>query len=87
PRSRHSGEAPGVVILAKPQESSFWRSPRSRHSGEARISVLAFVAPLHFQEDRISRTESTFYPQLAANESFAGTTSAKASFSPITLMF
>jgi hypothetical protein len=41
---------------------------------------LAFVAPLHFQEDRISRTESTFYPQLAATESFAGTTSAKASF-------
>ena len=74
------------VILAKPQESSFWRSPRSRHSGEARISVLAFVAPLHFQEDRISRTESTFYPQLAANESFAGVTSAKASFSPLTLM-
>jgi hypothetical protein len=41
---------------------------------------LAFLAPLHFQEDRISPTESTFYPQLAANESFVGTTSAKASF-------
>ena len=30
PRSRHSGEAPGVVILAKPQESSFWRSQNLR---------------------------------------------------------
>jgi hypothetical protein len=25
---RHSGAAPGVVILAQPQESSFWSSPR-----------------------------------------------------------
>jgi hypothetical protein len=47
---------------------------------------LAFVAPLHFQEDRISRTESTFYPQLAANQSFAASTRSKASFSPLTLM-
>jgi hypothetical protein len=28
-----------------------------------------------------------FFPQLATNESFAGATPAKASFSPITLMF
>jgi len=69
-----------------PHGPSFWRSPRSRHSGEARISVLAFIAPLHFQEDRISRTESIFYPQLAANESFAASTRSKASFSPLTLM-
>jgi hypothetical protein len=34
-------------------KSSFWRSRhRSRHSGEARISVFAFVAPLHLQENR-----------------------------------
>jgi hypothetical protein len=87
---------------------------------------LAFVAPLHLQENRCkphrinvfpatpprvvilaqpespylpllrrctfrrtdaSRTESMFFPQLATNESFAGATPAKASFSPITLMF
>jgi hypothetical protein len=37
--------------------------------------------------NRINRTESMFYPQLAADESFAEATRAKASFSPITLMF
>jgi hypothetical protein len=49
---------------------SVWRSPWSRHSGAARISVFAFVVPLHLQENRISRTESIFYPQLAANDYF-----------------
>jgi hypothetical protein len=36
--------------------------------------------------NRISLKESMFYPQLAADQSFAGTTPAKASISPITLM-
>jgi hypothetical protein len=37
--------------------------------------------------NRISRIESMFCQQLPCNESFAGATRAKASFSPITLMF
>ncbi len=34
-----------VVILAQPQESSFWRSPRSRHSGAAPASCHSGAAP------------------------------------------
>jgi hypothetical protein len=49
PSGRHSGAAPGVVILAKP-ESPYWSLfVFVRHSGAARISVVAFVAPLHFR--------------------------------------
>jgi hypothetical protein len=77
PRSRHSGAAPGVVILARSQESSFWRSQNLR---------IGFYCAAALQEDRISRTESIFYPQIAANQSFAASTRSKASFSPITLI-
>jgi hypothetical protein len=43
PSGRHSGAAPGVVILAQP-ESPYWPLfVFVRHSGVARISVLVFV--------------------------------------------
>jgi hypothetical protein len=48
---------------------------------------LAFVAPLHLQEKRCKPHRINVCPQLAADESFAGATRSKASFSPITLMF
>jgi hypothetical protein len=45
-----------------------------RHSGAARISVVAFVAPLHFRIPNASLTESIFCQQHPCNEYFAGAT-------------
>ena len=79
----------------RPQGSSFWRSPRSRHSERSPRSCHSerseespywpLLRRCTFRRTDTSRTESMFYQQFAANESFAGTTRIRASFSPITL--
>jgi hypothetical protein len=67
-----------------------------RHSGAAATGVVILAKPespylpllrrCTFKRTGASRTESIFYPQLPEDQSFAGTTRAKASFSPLTLM-
>ncbi len=75
--SWHSSYAPLATlnIWIKSIEGSFDR---------AEIDLHRPLAPLFL--NRISHTESIFYPHLAANEYFAGATPQNPQFSPLTLM-
>jgi hypothetical protein len=59
-------------------------NPSTGSFDRAEINSRRPLAP--FFLNRISRTESMFCPQLPADQSFAGATRARASFSPLTLM-
>jgi hypothetical protein len=71
PTRRHSGAAAGVVILVKPQESSFWRSQN--------LSICLCSATA-LQENRCKPHQMNTSQQLTPNQSFAGATRSKSLF-------